>query len=126
MCWMAQKGGGQDLTSNPKAWTLTASYNGACAWNTIERSQRNMVAEPINTDVKGNARTIKAGYYKQGMANFITNGGHCAKAVAEPVNTTADGKAQCLRATCYKDGVRNIAGNDIDRKTGVAERIEDE
>ena len=30
-----------------KAWTLTASYDGACAWNTIERSQRNMVAEPI-------------------------------------------------------------------------------
>lgn len=39
----------------------------------------------------------------------------------EPVNVTADGKAQCLRATCYKDGVRNIAGNDIDKKTGVAE-----
>ena len=38
---------GDDLTTNNKAWTLTASYNGAVAWNTIERSQRNMVAEPV-------------------------------------------------------------------------------
>lgn len=38
---------GMDLTSNNKAYTLTASYNGAVAWNTIERNQRNMVAEPV-------------------------------------------------------------------------------
>lgn len=38
---------GCDLTTNDKGWTLTASYNGAVPWNTIERSQRNMVAEPV-------------------------------------------------------------------------------
>lgn len=38
---------GEDLTSNEKSYALTASYNGAVAWNTIERAQRNMVAEPI-------------------------------------------------------------------------------
>ena len=38
---------GEDLTSNEKSYALTASYNGAVAWNTIERSQRNMVAKPI-------------------------------------------------------------------------------
>ena len=36
-----------DLTCNHKSYTLTASYDGACAWNTIERHQRNMVAEPM-------------------------------------------------------------------------------
>ena len=36
-----------DLTCNDKTYTLTASYDGACAWNTIERHQRNMVAEPV-------------------------------------------------------------------------------
>lgn len=41
---------------------------------------------------------------------------------AIPVNDTAEGKAQCLRATCYKDGIRNMVGNDIDRKTCVAEK----
>ena len=38
---------GYDLTGNDKSWTLTASYNGAVPWNTIERCQRNMVAEPV-------------------------------------------------------------------------------
>ena len=36
-----------DLTCNDKSYSLTASYDGACAWNTIERHQRNMVAYPI-------------------------------------------------------------------------------
>ena len=43
--------------------------------------------------------------------------------VAEPVNITADGKAQTLRATCYKDGIRNMVGNNVDRKTCVAEPV---
>lgn len=38
---------GEDLTSNDKSYYMTASYNGACGWNTIERSQRTMVAEPV-------------------------------------------------------------------------------
>lgn len=43
--------------------------------------------------------------------------------VAEPVNITNEGKAQCVRATCYKDGIRNMVGNDIDKKTCVAEPL---
>ena len=44
---------------------------------------------------------------------------------AEPVNVTADGKARCLRATYYKDGIRNMVGNDVDRKTCVAESFQE-
>lgn len=77
--------GAMDLTSNDKAWALTASYNGAVAWNTIERNQRNMVAEPICTSSEGKSHTLKAQYYKNGMANFITNGGFSSSAVAEPI-----------------------------------------
>ena len=40
----------EDLTCNDKSYTLTATYDGACAWNTIERHQRNIVAEPINVE----------------------------------------------------------------------------
>ena len=43
--------------------------------------------------------------------------------VAEPINITQDWKAQCLRATYYKDGIRNMVGNDVDRKTCVAEPV---
>lgn len=42
---------------------------------------------------------------------------------AIPVNETADGKAKCVRATCYKDGIRNMVGNDVDRRTCVAEPV---
>lgn len=37
----------EDLTGKEKAYCLTARYNGACPWNTIERKQRMMIAEPI-------------------------------------------------------------------------------
>lgn len=80
---------GTDLTHNEKPYVLTASYNVACAWNTIERSQRTMVAEPVNVCQNEKSHTLKAAYYKQGMANFVTNGGYGASAVAEPVRVGA-------------------------------------
>lgn len=116
---------GADLTNCDKAYCLTASYDGACAWNTIERRQRSMVAEPVGTTKDGKAYCLSAGY-SNGSGEKIGNyAAHtlqkgCKSMVAEPVNVTVEGKAQCLRATCYKDTVRNIVGNDIDKKTGVA------
>lgn len=38
---------GKDLTGNEKSFAFTSSYGGAVAWNTLERHQRNMVAEPV-------------------------------------------------------------------------------
>lgn len=78
---------GWDLTSNDKSFYLTARYQGAVPWNTIERAQRTMVAEPV------------------------------------PLNMTKDGESQCIRATCYKDGIRNMVGNNVDKKTCVAEPV---
>jgi site-specific DNA-cytosine methylase len=48
-----------------------------------------LYAVPVNTCEDGKAHTIKAQYYKNGMANFITNGGHEATCVAEPVGIAA-------------------------------------
>ena len=55
---------GEDLTSSEKSYCMTASYNGACGWNTIERKQRSMVAEPIRILEYGTdkARPINAHY----------------------------------------------------------------
>ena len=78
---------GWDLTSNDKSFCLTARYQGAVPWNTIEKAQRTMIAEPV------------------------------------PLNMTKDGKSQCIRATCYKDGIRNMVGNNVDKKTCVAEPV---
>lgn len=48
---------GKDLSCREKAYTLTASYGGAVAWNTLERNQRTMVAEPIRIGtIESNAK----------------------------------------------------------------------
>lgn len=55
--------------------------------NTLDTNTANgsMVAEPVNETEEGKAHTIKAQYYKNGIANFVTNGGFSATAVAEPI-----------------------------------------
>lgn len=81
---------GIDLTSNDKGWTLTASYNGAVPWNTIERSQRNMVAEPVGVTKDGKSYCLTAGY-SNGSGEKIGNyAAHtlergCKSMVAEPI-----------------------------------------
>lgn len=93
--------------------------------NTLTSLEKdNRVSEPINVTEDGKSQTLKAQYCKNSVANFCCySSTYGASGVAEPINVTADGKAQCLRSTCYKDGIRNIVGNDVDRKTGVAEPV---
>lgn len=45
----------------------------------------NFISEPVNCTVDGKSHTIKALYYKNGNANFVTKGGFAASAVAEPI-----------------------------------------
>ena len=48
-------------------------------------------AEPINICQDGKSHTIKAQYFKNGIANFITNGGYAATGVAEPIRISPYG-----------------------------------
>lgn len=50
---------GENLTGGDKSYCLTASYDGACAWNTIERSQRTMIAVPICHNIQQQVRVRK-------------------------------------------------------------------
>lgn len=119
---------GVDLTSRDKSFAYTTRCNGAIPEDTISRNRHSMVAEAVNADDE-KARILKANYYKTGMVNILNDNAKGAKfsatGVAEPVNTTNEGKAQCVRATCYKDGIRNMVGNDIDKRTCVAEAVSD-
>lgn len=51
-----------------------------------------LYACPVNTTENGKSHTIKAQYYKNGKANFITNGGFGATAVAEPITNQINNK----------------------------------
>lgn len=64
-----------DLMQNEKAYCLTASYNGACAWNTLERKQRTMVAEPIRIDDIGSTAQAHRVYSCDGKSVTINAGG---------------------------------------------------
>ena len=66
---------GEDLTSKEKSYALTASYDGAVPWNTIERSQRSMVAEPIRIGDIGSASQAHRVYSCEGKSVTINAGG---------------------------------------------------
>lgn len=83
---------GKNLTNGDKSFCLTASYDGACAWNTIERSQRTMVAEPVAVDlqVKGRKANPDGEYEREweartdGKSSCLTTV-ESRRMVAEPI-----------------------------------------
>ena len=98
--------------------------------NTLTSVEKdNRVAEPVKVGYVGNGGQGNRVYSINGkaVAQTAQSGGMGSNTglYAEPINVTADGKVQCLRATCYKDGIRNIIANEVDKKTGVAEPIND-
>lgn len=77
------------LTDRDKSRTALSSVGRTTTREYFQKSQNTMtfykLSEPINTTVDGKARTIKSQYYKNGVANFITNDGFSATAVAVPI-----------------------------------------
>jgi DNA (cytosine-5)-methyltransferase 3A len=112
-------------TKDNKSFALTAYYStGQNPEHTLKKSLGTMAAEPVNITPDGKSQTLKAQYQKNNISNFCCySSTYGASGVAEPVNVTIDGKARTIRATCYKDGIRNMIGNNVDRKTCVAEPV---
>ena len=102
---------------------MTASYNGAVAWNTIERSQRNMVVEPVNITDTGKSQTLKAQYYKNSVANFCgytsTYGATgIAEPVAEPIRVGALPRPNGELSTSQAMRVYSIEGKSVNLVSG--------
>lgn len=85
---------GYDLTGNDKAYTQTASYNGAVAWNTIERHQRNMVAVPVSVRLRGRDGIAKY-EARDDEKNGVITANTVGITIAEPVGIIKDGKSYC-------------------------------
>ncbi len=106
---------------NEKGYALTTRCQGAIPEDTIQKHRHSMIAEPVMFQEPH-------GYNKGGIKHdksptMTTAAWEQNNKVVEPINTTVDGKAQCLRASYYKDGIRNMVGNDVDKRTCVAEPI---
>ena len=82
---------GQSLSGNTKSFCLTASYDGACAWNTIERAQREMVAEPV---LLQRGRGANKGGIKYNKTPTITANGSWQENnhIVEPINLSKSDK----------------------------------
>ena len=95
-----------------KSYCITASYDGAVLYNTLERKQRTMVAIPLNT-VNGKSHTIPATYYKTGESPFSPFGSERGKQrVAIPVGAAQRGRYEDDKNTSQhievrKDGKSN-------------------
>lgn len=125
---------GTDLSQNEKGYCLTASYNGAVPWNTIERGQRTMVAEPVRIgDLPNEAGKISGSqatriYSVEGKSvNLVANGGGQGAKTGLYACPVEDGNARYLlkklkypdeksgtiTACCYKgigaDGMMTVA-----------------
>ena len=70
-----------------KSYTLDANYykGGNLTSPEKQSGHRLMVAEPINTTSNGKARTLIAGYHKQGIENCCGSAGFGSSGVAESV-----------------------------------------
>lgn len=80
----------RDILESGQGWTekshaMTASYDGAVAWNTLERHQRTMVAEPVNITADGKAKALRSSADKDGIRNFVGNEHDKRTCVAESV-----------------------------------------
>lgn len=114
-----------------KSPCLDANYYKGGNLNRIncQSGQRNMVAEPICVNSKSGRGGVSGLQPSLQDRIYSIDGEHTAVTtafmpnIAEPVNLTYNGKAQCLRASCYKDGIRNMVGNDVDKRTCVAESV---
>jgi len=117
------------LPYQDKSHCITASYDGAVFWNSIERRQRSMVAEPIV--LKDKSQTLLAQFYKENANSLIKRNRH-GLIVAEEINieepqslsapiALAD-KSQTILSSLHKENALSMV---IRQKTGlfVAQRI---
>ena len=104
-------GNGASVRDDGKSHVLTASYDGAVIWNSLERHQRTMVADPIYVAQRGRydeSGKVFQHYEAQptGKTNNLTTVSK-DNLIAEPVGTTEQGKAFVLTAN-YANGSDNV------------------
>lgn len=74
--------------------------------------------EPVNACEDGKARTLKAQYAKNGVANFITNGGHAATGVAEPIRVGALPRPNGELSTSQAMRIYSVNGKSVSQSAG--------
>lgn len=110
---------GWDLTSNDKSFCLTARYQGAVPWNTIEKAQRTMIAEPVsvslqvvgekkrNADGEWERSYIARTDRKASTLTFAEN----RRMVAEPICHVIPQEVSVRKYSCDLDELKKLLRN---------------
>lgn len=123
-----------------KSHCVTGNYGGACLWNSLERHQRSMIAEPVRAGAtpkpNGELSDSQSGriYAIDGKSVTLSSGGGGAGAKTglyavpvTPCGTRQTDKARCLRAgyatASQRDLLEDIKTNGQLGTTGVIEEI---
>lgn len=110
---------GWDLTSNDKSFCLTARYQGAVPWNTIERGQRTMVAEPVSVSLQvvGEKKRNADGEWERsyiartdGKASTLTFAEN-RRMVAEPICHIIPQEVSVRKYSCDLDELKKLLRN---------------
>ena len=110
---------GWDLTSNDKSFCLTARYQGAVPWNTIERAQRTMVAEPVSVSLQvvGEKKRNADGEWERsyiartdGKASTLTFAEN-RRMVAEPICHVIPQEVSVRKYSCDLDELKKLLRN---------------
>ncbi len=110
------------ITYQDKSYPMTASYDGAIFWNTLQRSQRSMVAEPLNESTYLEKSNFKGFKNLNDKSNTLTRS--CYKGVGNDGTTVVAEPLSCaFRGRHLNDeGVReDIKGAKTDQKLEVNE-----
>lgn len=110
---------GWDLTSNDKSFCLTARYQGAVPWNTIEKAQRTMIAEPVSVSLQvvGEKKRNADGEWERsyiartdGKASTLTFAEN-RRMVAEPICHIIPQEVSVRKYSCDLDELKKLLRN---------------
>jgi len=103
-----------EMTTNKKSFCLTARYQGAVAWNSIERRQRTMVQVGMANDINGHD-ILKRIYSDEGKSPTLTTmqGGHREPKVAlgQELHYRKLTPLECERLQTVPDGYTDGVSN---------------
>jgi site-specific DNA-cytosine methylase len=108
------------VTSDGKAFCLTARYQGAVAWNSIERRQKTMIAvpEPIITGAAQRGRYIVDGKRADHTVDSMSG------LTEQRIELRKDGKSNCLTSV-QKDSLVGIDNHSFRKLTPIeCERLQ--
>lgn len=112
--------GSVSLCDNPKAYCLTANYDKAVAWNTLERHQREMAAEPV---IIQSQHGFNNGSVKRGKTPTLTANGTYAHNNKVATQLREKSRTLCaLYSSCsQRDLPKDIETNGSLGRQGVIE-----